>query len=79
MMINLSVHFEAPSVSKNSILRFNLLVEDENGGIGKNSTTVTVLATAKPHADAGGEQTVDEGEWVTLNGEDSYDPNGVIS
>ena len=70
------VHFEAPSVSKNSILRFNLLVEDENGGIGKNSTTVTVLATAKPHADAGGEQTVDEGEWVTLNGEDSYDPNG---
>ena len=70
------VHFEAPSVSKNSILRFNLLVEDQNGGIGKNSTTVTVLATAKPHADAGGEQTVDEGEWVTLNGEDSYDPDG---
>src|SRR6476620_6428158 len=69
-------HFEAPSVSKNSILRFNLLVEDENGSIGKNSTTVTVLATAKPHADAGGDQTVDEGEWVTLNGEDSYDPNG---
>src|SRR6476659_3459787 len=70
------VHFEAPSVSKNSIVRFNLLVEDENGSIGKNSTTVTVLATAKPHADAGGDQTVDEGEWVTLNGEDSYDPNG---
>src|SRR6476620_957936 len=69
-------HFEAPSVAKNSILRFNLLVEDENGGIGKNSTTVTLLATAKPHADAGGDQTVDEGEWVTLNGEDSYDPNG---
>jgi hypothetical protein len=69
-------HFAAPSVSKNSILRFNLLVEDENGGIGKNSTTVTVLATPKPHADAGADQTVDEGEWVTLNGEDSYDPNG---
>ena len=69
-------HFPAPSVSKNSILKFNLLVEDENGGIGKNSTTVTVLATPKPHADAGAEQTVDEGEWVTLNGEDSYDPNG---
>ena len=69
-------HFTAPSVSTNSILRFNLLVEDENGGIGKNSTTVTVLATPKPHADAGGDQTVDEGEWVTLNGEDSYDPSG---
>ena len=69
-------HFAAPSVSKNTILKFNLLVEDENGGIGKNSTTVTVLATPKPHADAGAEQTVDEGEWVTLNGEDSYDPNG---
>jgi hypothetical protein len=69
-------HFTAPTVSQNSILVFNLLVEDENGGIGKNSTSVTVQATPKPHADAGGDQTVDEGEWVTLDGEDSYDPNG---
>ena len=70
------VHFTAPTVSQNSILVFNLLVEDENGGIGKNTTSVTVQATAKPHANAGGDQTVDEGEWVTLDGEDSYDPNG---
>ena len=69
-------HFTAPTVSQNSILVFNLLVEDENGGIGKNSTSVTVQATPKPHANAGGDQTVDEGEWVTLDGEDSYDPNG---
>ena len=69
-------HFTAPSVSQNSILSFNLLVEDENGAIGKNSTNVTVQATPKPHAVAGGDQTVDEGQWVTLDGEDSYDPNG---
>jgi K319L-like, PKD domain len=69
-------HFTAPTVSQNSILSFNLLVEDENGAIGKNTTSVTVQATPKPHANAGADQTVDEGEWVTLDGEDSYDPNG---
>jgi len=69
-------YFTAPSVSQNSILRFTLLVEDENGGVAKGSTNVTVEANGKPHADAGGDQTVDEGEWVTLDGEDSYDPNG---
>ena len=69
-------HFTAPTVSQNSILVFNLLVEDANGTIGKNTTSVTVQATPKPHANAGADQTVDEGEWVTLDGEDSYDPNG---
>ena len=69
-------HFTAPSVSQNSILSFNLLVEDENGAIGKNSTNVMVQATSKPNAYAGGDQTVDEGQWVTLDGEDSNDPNG---
>jgi hypothetical protein len=69
-------HFTAPTVSQNSILVFNLLVEDANGAIGKNTTSVTVQATSKPHANAGADQTVDEGEWVTLDGEDSYDPNG---
>jgi hypothetical protein len=69
-------NFTAPNVSENSVLTFSLLVEDEKGGMGKNTTYVTVQASAKPHADAGGDQTVDEGEWVTLDGEDSYDPNG---
>jgi K319-like protein len=69
-------NFTAPKVSENSVLSFSLLVEDEKGGMGKNTTYVTVQATDKPHADAGGDQTVDEGEWVTLDGEDSSDPNG---
>jgi PKD domain len=69
-------YFTTPTVSEKSTLKFNLLVEDGNGGIGKGSTNVTVEATAKPHADGGGDQTVDEGAWVTLNGEDSSDPNG---
>jgi hypothetical protein len=69
-------NFTAPNVSENSVLTFSLLVEDEKGGMGKNTTYVTVQASAKPHADAGGDQTVDEGEWVNLDGEDSYDPNG---
>ena len=69
-------HFTAPTVSQNSILVFNLLVEDANGAIGKNTASVTVQATSKPHANAGADQTVDEGEWVTLDGDGSYDPNG---
>jgi PKD domain len=69
-------NFTAPNVSENSVLAFSLLVEDEKGGMGKNTTYVTIQATDKPHANAGEDQTVDEGEWVTLDGEDSYDPNG---
>jgi PKD domain len=69
-------NFTAPKVSENSVLSFSLLVEDEKGGMGKNTTYVTVQATGMPQADAGGDQTVDEGEWVTLDGEDSHDPNG---
>ena len=46
-------HFTAPTVSQNSILVFNLLDEDANGYIGKNTTSVTVQATTKPHANAG--------------------------
>ena len=69
-------NFTAPKVSENSVLSFSLLVEDEKGGMGKNTTYVTVQATGMPQADAGGDQTVDEGVWVTLDGEDSHDPNG---
>jgi hypothetical protein len=71
-----TANFTAPKVSENSVLTFSLLVEDDKGGMGKNTTYVTVQATDKPHAEAGPAQTVDEGEWVTLDGEASYDPNG---
>jgi K319-like protein len=69
-------HFRAPTVSQDSILKFTLLVEDENGDIGKNSVYVTVKADSMPHADAGGDQTVNEGEYVTLDGDGSYSPDG---
>jgi hypothetical protein len=69
-------HFRAPTVSQDSILKFTLLVEDGNGDIGKNSVYVTVKADSKPHADAGGDQTVNEGEYVTLDGDGSYSPDG---
>jgi len=69
-------HFRAPTVSQDSILKFTLLVEDENGDIGKNSVYVTVKADSMPHADAGGDRTVNEGEYVTLDGDGSYSPDG---
>ena len=72
--------FWAPYVYDDETLKFTLRVQDPEGNSDESSTSVKVNTAVdsndQPHADAGGDQTVDEGEWVTLNGEDSYDPNG---
>ena len=71
--------FIAPDVEYETAFEFALVVY--NGLL--NSTLDKVLITVKPKsdynrpiADAGYNQTVNEGDIVTLNGSYSYDPNG---
>jgi len=41
--------------------------------------TGTLVGNQPPVAEAGSEQEVEEGAWVTLDGGDSYDPEGTIA
>jgi subtilisin family serine protease len=50
-------------------------VQDKDGGVTEYTTTVVVI-NAPPVADAGGNQTVNEGDTVTLNG--SFTDPGVL-
>jgi len=52
-----------------------LVVTDDDGGVGSDTTLVTVNNLA-PTADAGGPYTGDEGASITLDGSGSSDPGG---
>jgi hypothetical protein len=56
----------------------NLVVFDENGGgyTLENIGSATLTVNAPPDADAGGDQTVDQGATVTLDASGSNDPDG---
>jgi hypothetical protein len=73
-------HFWAPSIYDDETLKFSLRVQDSKGNSDESPVSVRVNTVVdsndQPHADAGGDQTVDEGQWVTLDGDGSYDPNG---
>ena len=67
--------FTAPELVANETLTFSLTVND--GSLGSAADTVDVTVTAEddaPTADAGTDQTVDEGDTVTLDGSASSDP-----
>ena len=67
--------FTAPELVANETLTFSLTVND--GALGSAADTVDVTVTAEddaPTADAGTDQTVDEGDTVTLDGSASSDP-----
>lgn len=78
--------FEAPAVDAVKQLTFNLEVTDNNGEKDSDSVTIVVsdsdtsgTENIPPIADSGPDQTVDEGDTVTLNGSGSLDPDGTIA
>ena len=76
----LKTEFTAPVVdSAGDVLTFELTVTDKDGLSSSDTVTVKVAFPEAPVADAGLDQSVVEGETVTLNGSDSNDPDGTIS
>ena len=74
--------FTAPDMgSEGAALTFELTVKDHNGNQGKDVCTVNVTwQNEPPQANAGTDQTVDEGVIVTLNGSSSLDiDDGIAS
>ena len=72
--------FYTPSVGpEGAILTFELNVSDSSGSTSADQVRVTVLYEGQPPvADAGPDQTVTEGDTVTLDGTSSADSDGQI-
>ena len=69
--------FEAPFVSANQTLTFQLIVSDGVGQSDADTVDVTVVdANHPPVADAGDDSTIKEGAIATLDGSNSFDPEG---
>ncbi len=74
-----STTFTAPTVTVNTPLTFSLTVTDNNGATGSASVTVTVVhLNGAPVANAGANQTVNEGTVATLSGSGT-DSDGTIA
>ena len=69
--------FTSPNVMEDELI-FELTVTDNDGNSDTDSVSVTV-ATLKPTADAGNDQTARSGEYVTLDGDNSIFGIGTSS
>lgn len=78
----IQISFTAPQPAGTSeALTFLLTVTDDSGNTSSDTVTVTVYAVwanLPPSAQAGADQTVSEGNTVTLDGTGSTDPDGSI-
>ncbi len=72
-----SVTFNAPDVTEDETLTFQLTVTDNFGDVGTDSVDLIVIANNPPTADAGENQTVVEQSEVALSGTGS-DTDGTI-
>ena len=68
--------FTAPNVAET--LEFTLTVRDNDNATDTDTVAVTIEPNEAPTADAGGDQTVNEGSLVTLAGSGT-DPDGTIA
>ena len=72
--------FTAPDVAAaGDTLTFQLTVTDDDGLQSSATVDVAVVDRVPPVADAGTDQTVDQGDAVTLNGSGSSDADGTIA
>jgi PGF-pre-PGF domain-containing protein len=68
--------FRAPEVQTSEVLTFELSVNDPDGASNTDTVSITIEpVNDPPTADAGSNQTVDEGSSVTLDGTTSSDPD----
>jgi hypothetical protein len=74
-----AVSFDAPIVSNDILLKFNLTVTDNGGASNSDTVAVTISdANQPPLANAGSDQSVNESTIVTLDGRASNDPDGDL-
>ncbi|MEL7535569.1 MAG: hypothetical protein AAFM91_00745 [Pseudomonadota bacterium] len=73
-----STTFTAPNVAASETLGFRLTVTDDDGATGSDDVVITVAVNQAPTANAGADQTVQEGTLVTLSGS-GMDADGTIA